>query len=623
MITIPKVKRLRLQRGFFDLRLSVVAITIVDPGDKRIDHVAGDLCNCINGIIGRQISIRQAGEPEEGTIHLAVLDRDSNAESYSLAITPGGVIISGAGPIGLFWGMQTLMQIVRTTGDRLQCLRIDDSPDFPCRGFYHDVTRGKVPSLETLKSLVVKLAGYKVNQLQLYIEHTFAFQNIPEFRLGSDPLTAQEIRELDAWCRLYCIDLVPSLATFGHLYELLRIKRFEHLNELDIKASELPHNLWDRMAHYTIDVSSEEGFALIKSMLDEFLPLFDSAFCNICCDETFDLGTGKNRARAAEVGKGRLYIDYVKKLIGVVRYHGKSPMLWGDFVLHHPELIAELPRDTVFLNWNYQAGATGEGVMIFATRGVRQYVCPGTAGWSRFANDIAAASVNIRAMVRHGRKYRAIGVLTTDWGDCGHVNLLANSFHGMALGAALSWNAGSFRKDDDFDEAFSFVELGDQSGRIAQLLRELGSLCFYHFGNMYAWVNNCEGLWNREADVKEADGVDLARRHGCAVKILESLEQYIANPGPLCKRRDLDELIWGARGIVWTIELLAFKKRTEFGQGQDACPAIYGSSNQFLRNGELLIRSFEVLWRKRNKESELRNVAGTFEKIFEKIRQLG
>ncbi len=293
--------------------------------------------------------------------------------------------------------------------------------------------------------------------MQLYIEHSFAFRNIPELWIDKDPITHEEILELDLYCKKYYIDLIPSLATFGHLYELLRLKRFEHLNELDLKASDLPHDLWDRMAHYTIDPLNEESLELITSMLEEYIPLFSSKYFNICCDETFDLGKGKNEKIAQEKGVGRLYVDFLKKIINVVVKNGKIPMFWGDIVLHHPELINEIPSNAIFLNWAYGADVTKEATETFNKYGVHQYVCPGVMGWSRFANDIQVASVNIRKMIQYGKKYSSEGVLNTDWGDCGHVNFISGSYHGMILGASLSWNFDSYSSDSEFDIAVSNI----------------------------------------------------------------------------------------------------------------------------------------------------------------------
>jgi hypothetical protein len=547
-------------------------------------------------------------------------------ESYRLTVSPDGAEFRAASAQGLFRAVATFMQLVINSVDAgagvaMPCVDIVDWPDFPVRGFYRDVTRGRVPTLDSLKRLADTLAFYKLNQLQLYVEHTFAFSFIPEFSRGNTPLTADDILELDRHCVDRCVDLVPSLSTFGHLYELLRLPRFEHLNELDVRASETPRDLWDRMAHYTLDVGNPESFELVSGMIGEYAPLFSSRWFNICCDETFDLGKGKNAARAEREGVGRLYIEFVNKLVGAVKSAGKEPMLWGDIVLKHPEYIPELPAGTVFLNWDYAPDAVEEPVKRFRDAGVTQYVCPGVQGWSRFAADVDRACANISRMVRFGRDAGAGGVLNTDWGDCGHVNLPATSCHGLVFGAALSWDAGDGEDAGDFDMRFSFLQwgLGGEKGRSSgRLLRELGGLSRYHFGNLYAWVINKRCLWYKEEDVKLADAKELFAKAARAAEIKRELEEIA---GAIGQRGDNEfaEYIWSADATRWLLSLLIAKKKYEYGQDVEAVPV---EPEELIVTGRSILERFKTLWRKNGRESELRDVEAAFEAVFARVADM-
>jgi len=611
MKLIPRVKQLILTGDKFILS-GAVSIHIQDSS-ADLSGAANLLKERIKVLTGINTTLR-IGDSEN--INGIILLHDKfPSEEYRICVEKNRIILEGKSATALFWAVQTLLQIIRLNGLEIPCLQITDSPDFRHRGFYHDVTRGKVPKLATLKSLIEKLAYYKINELQLYVEHSFAFRNIPELWVGRDPLTSEEILELDRYSRSFHIDLIPSLASFGHLYELLRLKRFEPLNELNIKSSEIPQNLWDRMAHYTIDPTNNDSYKLIKTMIEEYLPLFSSRYFNICCDETFDLGKGKNLQRVQKEGTGILYLEFVNRLIELVRSHGKTPMLWGDIILKHPELIKQLPKDVIYLNWGYGADITDENVRAFADAGVSQYVCPGTQGWSRFAYDIETASVNIRKMVQFGSQYKAAGVLNTDWGDCGHINLFAGMFHGMILGAALSWNKESY-SDDEFDRAVSVLEWGDKGEALYKLLRELGRLCFYHFGNVYAWVSGTEGLWNKEEAVKEIDAGVLLNNFNRAVEIHRELTGLRAINNQ--NRLEFDELVFGANATVWTLALLLFKKSYEYNQKMD----IPLSKAELVRMGYNILAELIRLWRIRNKESELQNVVAVFRKALEKVQGL-
>jgi len=409
-------------------------------------------------------------------------------DAYRLTISEEGILIEASDECGLFYGRQTLAQILRQYSDVLPCMRIIDWSDYPVRGFYHDVTRGKVPKLKTLLALADKCAHYKINQLQLYIEHTYAFKRHPEVWEGADPLTEDEIRALDAHCAKLHIDLVPSFSTFGHFYGWIHTKKFQHLNELRRDVSGEPFNWFDRMGHYTLDCQNPESIALVREIISEVRPLFRSKYFNLCADETNDLGKGKNKALAEKAGTGRLYVGFLKKIIGVVREVGAIPMFWGDIIGRYPELVASIPRDAIVLDWDYSPGLVTSKAALMKKSERTFYVCPGVSGWNRWLNDYRTAHRNITRLAKLGKKHGASGLLNTDWGDCGHINALGLSFPGLILGASTAWNTGASALNEPcFEEAVSRYEFGDASGRLLGLLREVSSACRARWDLIALW----------------------------------------------------------------------------------------------------------------------------------------
>jgi hypothetical protein len=97
-------------------------------------------------------------------------------EAYALTIDKSGVKIEFREPSGLRAGVATLRQLLREYGRHLPCLKIRDWPDFAHRAVMLDISRGRVPKLETLLDFAEKLADLKINELQLYTEHTFAYR---------------------------------------------------------------------------------------------------------------------------------------------------------------------------------------------------------------------------------------------------------------------------------------------------------------------------------------------------------------------------------------------------------------------------------------------------------------
>lgn len=310
-----------------------------------------------------------------------------------------------------------------------------------------------------------------MNQMQLYIEHSYLLKGYSEIWRDDDPLTAEEILELDAYCKMLGIELVPSIACFGHLYKVLSTQSYCHLCELD-EALNDKFSFIDRMHHHTLDVSNPESFEMAKDLINQYLPLFSSHKFNIGADETFDLGKGKNKAVTEEIGSARLYVDFLKKLIQFVKDNGKEPMFWGDIVLKHPELLKEIPEDIICLNWGYRATVTDDGTRTISESGIPQYLCSGINGWNHFLPDYHTAYTNISKMSSFALRFNTLGLLNTNWGDYGNLNLLEPSIPGLIMGAAFSWN-DNIPSHQDLNRMISAVEYGDNNASIMDTILKI------------------------------------------------------------------------------------------------------------------------------------------------------
>ncbi|VAW37506.1 beta-glycosyl hydrolase [hydrothermal vent metagenome] len=396
-----------------------------------------------------------------------------NADGYNLTITAEGVHIVANRPAGVFYGVQTLVQLLQQYGGDLPILRINDWPDFPNRGVMLDISRDKVPTMETLYGLVDMFASWKINQLQLYTEHTFAYRNHPVVWADASPMTGEQILELDAYCRDRFIELVPNQNSFGHMRRWLIHDEYNHL-------AECPDGCDTDWGYYDEPFSLYQGdpdsLELVRSMFDELLPHFSSQQLNVGCDETVDLGNGRSKALVKELGNGRVYLNFLLKIYREVKARGRTMQFWGDIIVKHPDLVAELPRDLIALEWGYEADHPfDEHGAIFAQSGIPFYVCPGTCTWVTIAGRTENAMGNLLSAAENGLKHGAIGYLNTDWGDLGHWQTLPISYTGFAYGAGLSWCVESNR-EMDVPAALSRFAFRDEAGQMGQLAYELGDV---------------------------------------------------------------------------------------------------------------------------------------------------
>lgn len=422
---------------------------------------------------------RQAGIfilPKEQPLSAIIWGRSLKApdhpEGYALTIDRRGVRIEYRETGGLRAAGATLRQLLREYGRRLPCLKIRDWPDFARRGVMLDVSRGRVPKLETLLDLVERLADFKINEFQLYTEHTFAYRSYKSVWQSWGALTAAEIRTLDARCRELGIDLVPNQNSFGHLRYFLEHPKVKKLAEV---SEPYEGSTGDFLRFPTTLAPNNPGtIKFIRELYDELLPNFSSKFLNVGCDETWDLGRGQSKNLCEQRGKGRVYVDFLKQIQREAAKRGRRMMFWGDIVLNHPELISKLPKNVIALNWGYEnTHPFAKEAATFSRSKVPFYVCPGTATWMTLLGRHDTAFANLKLAAAAGRKYGAIGYLNTDWGDGGHPQPLAVSWPLYVIGAAHSWCSKSF-DEKSLAPVLSREVYEDPSGQIAKAALALG-----------------------------------------------------------------------------------------------------------------------------------------------------
>ncbi len=394
-------------------------------------------------------------------------------QGYRLTILPQSLSLFASDPVGLFYGVMTLVQLLREAGTVLPLGVIEDHPDFPVRGVMLDISRDKVPTMLTLFTLVDRLAEWKINHLELYTEHTFAYSRHRDVWVDASPMTGAEIRLLDAYCRERFIELVPNQNSFGHMERWLAKPAYRDL-------AEAPDGFlypWGvrRETPNSLNPADPRSLELIAELYAELLPNFTSLKFNVGCDETWDLGQGKCKALCEQRGKGRVYLEFLLKIHELVRKQGRTMHFWGDIIIQHPELVPELPRDVVVLEWGYEADHPfAAQCERFAASGLPFYICPGTSSWNSIAGRTDNALANLLSAAESGLRHGAAGYLITDWGDNGHLQPLPVSYAGFAAGAALAWNVAG-NKDRNWARMLDVQVFQDEAGVLGGLALDLGN----------------------------------------------------------------------------------------------------------------------------------------------------
>ncbi|MBM4079572.1 MAG: hypothetical protein FJ278_07725, partial [Planctomycetes bacterium] len=303
---------------------------------------------------------------------------------------------------------------------------------------------------------------FKVNVFCLYVEHVFKFEKHPEIAPEGGEITAQQIRELISYGKKHHIELLPQIQSFGHQYHILKHPQHAELREMEKGGSVFcPLN--------------EGTYKLFAELYSEFVPIHESPFFHVGCDETHELGQGRSKEKAAEIGVDGLYLQHMKRLADILKPYGKRLMFWGDIALHYRDMIPKLPKDFVVMNWTYGAAESFTARLEpFKAAGLDQWVCPGVSCWSQIFPNYVNARKNIKNFVRDGHAMGALGMLNTAWDDDGE-NLTEYNWYGFLWSAECAWRPDA-ADEAAFDAHFAPVFYAADAPELTEAVSLLSSL---------------------------------------------------------------------------------------------------------------------------------------------------
>ena len=459
LLLVPQPREAKLDRTITLTR----GISIATPSDSEDAFAAREL---------RQ-SLQDAGVPVArggGSASVQLLRANSAAAKALLAKThtefspamqdEGYVIVNsgsmisviGATAPGVFYGAQTLKQLISGTGATatLDLASIRDWPAMRYRGFHDDLSRGPVPTLDFMKRQIRTFAAYKINVYSPYFEHTLEYKANPLIGPPGGTVSRADLAELIAYARRYHIDVVPEQEAFGHLHHALKYELYSSLAETE---------------HGHVLAPGQPGsMALIKSWFAEIDTIFPSKFVHIGADETFELGRGQTAERIARDSIGPVYLGFLKDIVEQIKRPGKKYLFWGDVAVNHPNLVRSLPKEMVAVAWSYGASPSFDReITPFTNAGIETWVAPGVSSWNRVYPNNNIAFVNIRNFVRDGQRLGATGLLNTSWDDDGE-SLFSQTWAGVLFGAAAGWQPGE-SSIDQFQKSYGHAFYRDTSGR--------------------------------------------------------------------------------------------------------------------------------------------------------------
>lgn len=280
---------------------------------------------------------------------------------------------------------------------------------FSVRGFHIDL-RIQVMTMPALKSFAKELSDFGINTLVMEWEAAYPYDKHATIS-NKYAYTREQVKDFVNYCDSLGIDVIPLQQCFGHVEYILRHSRYANLRESNKDISQV------------CPLKVEENRKLFSDLFDDMASLHKSKYIHIGGDETRLLGyCPVCSAKVTEGGKSKLFADYLTMICKIVTRMGKIPVLWSDIVLKYPEVVDQLPKETVYVDWNYgwKINYFGDidklldkGLNFWGSPAIRSHPDNWyTTDWQKHFN-------NQRDFIPYARKAGYKGIVMTSWSTSG------------------------------------------------------------------------------------------------------------------------------------------------------------------------------------------------------------
>ena len=396
-------------------------------------------------------------------------------QAYRLELAGSGIKITANAPTGLFYGVETLVQLVKHAQGKLwlPAATITDWPDLEQRIIYWDDNH-HLERMEFLKQALKQAAFYKINGFSIKLNGHFEFKSAPAV---VDPyaLSPAQLQELTDYGLKYHVQLIPFLDGPAHIAFILKHPEYAQLREFPD-------------SNYELCTTNPDSYKLLEGMYQDLLDATKGVnYFVLSTDEPYYVGMADNEQcnegqLAKKLGSvGKVEAQFLDKAAGYLHERGRKVIFWGEY----PLVVEDIPSLPSYLVNGEVYGP--EFDRAFKEHGIQQMIYTSTEGEEPlFPNYYGLPASQLFNRVRIGDRleemYRhisfdssrqnadLIGVFLAGWGDEG---LHPETFWlGYATAPAWAWHPGSPTPAEARDSFYHlFYGQGGQSiGRLYQLM---------------------------------------------------------------------------------------------------------------------------------------------------------
>lgn len=497
---IPYPKEVQIAGDDFVLENNVT-IVLDKNASANENFSAAQLSAFLKERFGLSTRIGAAASAKSIILTRKAASKKTGDEAYTLAVEKNKLTVKASGTAGIFYGVQTLMQLIQKneSGIYIKGMKITDSPDTKQRAAHYD-TKHHQDTREYVESFIRDLARYKINMLIWEWEDKFEYPSHPEIG-APGAFTMKEMQELTRYAQQYHIQIVPLVQGLGHASFILKWQQFAHLRELPA-------------SNFEFCPLKEGSYTLLNDLWkDAIAATPGSEFVHIGTDETYELGLCADcKKKEQEIGKSGLFHLFVGKSATLVQAAGRKPMVWeapmgwakARLQVYHTDMKDEKPvtpqkgivltesydYETPDLQYARQAKSLGYSVYAYDPNpGIEQLFLPYFFSKSGKGDTLKGCLENSYDFLKSNLGKDVFeGVIRTSWDDSGlPMQAWMLSF---ATTAAFAWNAAA-PSLPEFSNTFINNRYGVDAVEIDTVYRLLNEGAYFYMESfereVWAW----------------------------------------------------------------------------------------------------------------------------------------
>jgi len=470
-------------------------------GLKKI-RIEGDFPRPVMGPILSLLPLTD--KSERGTLTLKLSDArklPESEEGYILLVKDGRIEIGSRGEAGLFYGCQTLEQLLedsRESGMAVPACTMTDYPALSYRAVHIDVKH----HLDTMKyyyDSIDRLARYKINAIIFEFEDKLRYRRRP--LVGApQAISIDEMAALTRYARKRHIEISPLVQGLGHATFILKHEEYAPLRED-------PESRW---AFCPCDEGTYE--LLFDLYLDAFEATPGSRYLHVGGDEVGEIGQcPRCKQRAESEGKLGLNLYWLNRVCDFAQKQGRIPIFWDDMIFKYAgvwetmgndlnrkevsqlwqkgepvldSVLDQYPRNCVYMRWNYTLARQEGNIKAlewFKKRELKAWIATAAQNVHPLLPQDDRVNI-IQSFIRLADEKKIDGMLCTAWDDSSpHMETY---WRGLIASGEYSWNPEG-RKLEEFEKVFLQREFGPACVEATELYADLfqavsfwnGALC--------------------------------------------------------------------------------------------------------------------------------------------------